>query len=142
MRNGAPSPAAPPRALAGPLRSSEPARAAPVRSAAAALLEEAADLLVVHRDFGAALRTCERACRALACGAPAEEPAGAYVQAPRVSGAGGLERGRGRAEAAPRVGGAARSSRGAWASSCVRSPEEESEGPPRGRAGAGFCRRA
>ncbi|XP_070474977.1 peroxisome assembly protein 26 isoform X2 [Equus przewalskii] len=79
MRSGAPSPAAPPRALAGPLRSSEPARAAPVRSAAAALLEEAADLLVVHRDFGAALRTCERACRALACGAPAEEPAGAVL---------------------------------------------------------------
>ncbi|XP_046524727.1 peroxisome assembly protein 26 isoform X2 [Equus quagga] len=80
MRSGAPSPAAPPRALAGPLRSSEPARAAPVRSAAAALLEEAADLLVVHRDFGAALRTCERACRALACGAPAEEPAGASLE--------------------------------------------------------------
>lgn len=47
-------------------------RAAPAPSAAALLLEEAADLLVVHLDFRAALRTCERAWQGLA-----EEPAGA-----------------------------------------------------------------
>lgn len=41
-------------------------RAAPVPSAAVVLLEEAADLLVVHLDFGAALQTCERALPSLA----------------------------------------------------------------------------
>jgi hypothetical protein len=50
-------------------------RAVPAPSAAALLLEEAADLLVVNLDFGAALRTCERAWQGLA-----EEPAGAYVR--------------------------------------------------------------
>ena len=41
-------------------------RAAPAPSAAVVLLEEAADLLVVHLDFGAALQTCERALPSLA----------------------------------------------------------------------------
>uniref|UniRef100_A0A8C6E2X1 Peroxisomal biosis factor 26 n=1 Tax=Moschus moschiferus TaxID=68415 RepID=A0A8C6E2X1_MOSMO len=63
------------RALGGLLRSSEPVRAVPAPSAAALLLEEAADLLVVHLDFGAALRTCERAWQGLA-----EEPAGASLE--------------------------------------------------------------
>lgn len=100
MRSDSPTPAAPPRALGGPLRSSEPVRAAPVPSAAAALLEEAADLLVVHLDFAAALHACERARRALADGAPAEQPAGTYVwrRAFRDRGEGrGSGRGRSRA---------------------------------------------
>lgn len=75
MKSDPATSAAPLRALAGALRSSEPVRAAPAPSAAALLLEEAADLLVVHLDFGAALRTCERAWQGLA-----EEPAGAYVR--------------------------------------------------------------
>ncbi|KAB1254554.1 Peroxisome assembly protein 26 [Camelus dromedarius] len=74
MRSDLASSAAPLRGLGGPLRSSEPVSTAPAPSAAALLLEEAADLLVVHRDFRAALRTCERAWQGLA-----EEPAGAYV---------------------------------------------------------------
>lgn len=48
-------------------------------AAAAALLEEAADLLVVYLDFPGALRTCERAARSLSAGGLAGEPAGAYV---------------------------------------------------------------
>lgn len=38
----------------------------PAPTAAAVLLEEAADLLVVDRDFVAALQTCQRACQSLA----------------------------------------------------------------------------
>lgn len=75
MKSDPATSAAPLRALGGALRSSEPVRAVPAPSAAALLLEEAADLLVVHLDFGAALRTCERAWQGLA-----EEPAGAYVR--------------------------------------------------------------
>lgn len=41
-------------------------RVAPPPSAAVVLLEEAADLLVVHLDFRAALQTCERAWQSLA----------------------------------------------------------------------------
>ncbi|CAD7670322.1 unnamed protein product [Nyctereutes procyonoides] len=63
MKSDSASPAAALGGLWGPRRSSEPAPAAP---AAAALLEDAADLLVVHLDFRAALRTCERAWRSLA----------------------------------------------------------------------------
>lgn len=75
MKSDPATSAAPLRALGGALRSSEPVRAVPAPSAAALLLEEAADLLVVNLDFGAALRTCERAWQGLA-----EEPAGAYVR--------------------------------------------------------------
>ncbi|XP_062966069.1 peroxisome assembly protein 26 isoform X1 [Cynocephalus volans] len=57
----------------GPLRSSEPVRAAPAPAPAADLLEEAADLLVVHLDFPAALDTCERAWRSLAGDATSSE---------------------------------------------------------------------
>uniref|UniRef100_A0A8D0AYW3 Peroxisomal biosis factor 26 n=1 Tax=Salvator merianae TaxID=96440 RepID=A0A8D0AYW3_SALMN len=47
------------------LRSSEPASLAPELSQAAFLLEEAADLLVMQRDFAAALGSCERGCESL-----------------------------------------------------------------------------
>lgn len=65
----------------GAPRSSEPERGAPAPApaAAAVLLEEAADLLVVHLDFAAALQACETAWRSLARGAAAGGPAGAYV---------------------------------------------------------------
>ncbi|XP_045631345.1 peroxisome assembly protein 26 isoform X3 [Ursus americanus] len=66
MKSDSSTPAAPLRGLGAPLRSSEPVRAAPPPSAAMVLLEEAADLLVVHLDFQAALQTCERAWRSLA----------------------------------------------------------------------------
>uniref|UniRef100_A0A3Q1MSZ7 Peroxisomal biosis factor 26 n=1 Tax=Bos taurus TaxID=9913 RepID=A0A3Q1MSZ7_BOVIN len=75
MKSDPATSAAPLRALGGALRSSEPVRAVPAPSAAALLLEEAADLLVVNLDFGAALRTCERAWQGLA-----EEPAGASLE--------------------------------------------------------------
>lgn len=71
--------AAPPRGPGAPLSSSEPVRSVPAAPAAAALLEEAADLLVVHLDFPAALRTCERAWQSLAGDAGAEAPANTYV---------------------------------------------------------------
>ncbi|XP_048356445.1 peroxisome assembly protein 26 [Sphaerodactylus townsendi] len=47
------------------LRSSEPASLSPVMSQAACLLEEAADLLVVHMDFSAAVDRCEKGCESL-----------------------------------------------------------------------------
>lgn len=75
MKSEASTSAAPLKGLVGPLRSSEPALALPAVSLAVHLLEEAADLLVVHLDFHAALETCERAWQSLA-----EEPAsGTYV---------------------------------------------------------------
>lgn len=74
MKSDSSTPAAPLRGLGAPLRSSEPVRAAPPPSAAMVLLEEAADLLVVHLDFQAALQTCERAWRSLA-----NDDAGMYV---------------------------------------------------------------
>lgn len=69
MKSDASTSAAPLKGLVGPLRSSEPALALPAVSPAVHLLEEAADLLVVHLDFHAALETCERAWQSLA-----EEP--------------------------------------------------------------------
>ncbi|KAM9173235.1 peroxisome assembly protein 26 isoform 2-T3 [Pangshura tecta] len=51
---------------AGFLRSSEPLSLSPVPAPATSLLEEAADLLVVHLDFAAALDRCERGCESLA----------------------------------------------------------------------------
>ncbi|OBS77222.1 hypothetical protein A6R68_16329 [Neotoma lepida] len=74
MKSDASTSVAPLKGLGGPLRSSEPARALPAVSPAAHLLEEAADLLVVHLDFQAALETCERAWQSLA-----EEPASGTV---------------------------------------------------------------
>ncbi|XP_035867018.1 peroxisome assembly protein 26 isoform X3 [Phyllostomus discolor] len=65
-----PIPATPPGGVEGAL---SPA-------AAAALLEEAADLLVVYLDFPAALRTCERAARSLSAGGLAGERAGAFLE--------------------------------------------------------------
>ncbi|XP_036870778.1 peroxisome assembly protein 26 [Manis javanica] len=72
--------AAPPRGPGAPLSSSEPVRSVPAAPAAAALLEEAADLLVVHLDFPAALRTCERAWQSLAGDAGAEAPANTSLE--------------------------------------------------------------
>ncbi|XP_029811207.1 peroxisome assembly protein 26 isoform X3 [Suricata suricatta] len=66
MKSDSSTPAAPLRGLGVPLRSSEPVCAAPAPSAAVVLLEEAADFLVVHLDFGAALQTCERVLPSLA----------------------------------------------------------------------------
>lgn len=74
MKSEASTSAAPLKGLGGPLRSSEPARALPAVSPAVYLLEEAADLLVVHLDFHAALETCERAWQSLA-----EEPTSGTV---------------------------------------------------------------
>ncbi|KAJ7329195.1 hypothetical protein JRQ81_015369 [Phrynocephalus forsythii] len=54
------------------LRSSEPPSLSPVASPAAALLEDAADLLVMQRDFAAALDRCERGCESLP-GEPEDE---------------------------------------------------------------------
>lgn len=80
MKSDASTSAAPLKGLVGPLRSSEPALALPAVSPAVHLLEEAADLLVVHLDFHAALETCERAWRSLA-----EEPASGTVVDVRCS---------------------------------------------------------
>lgn len=74
MKSDTSTSAAPLKGLGGPLRSSEPARALPAVSPAVHLLEEAADLLVVHRDFPAALETCERAWQSLT-----EEPSSGTV---------------------------------------------------------------
>ncbi|XP_008058506.1 peroxisome assembly protein 26 isoform X2 [Carlito syrichta] len=75
MKSDPSASAGPLRGSGGPLRSSEPVRAAPARAPAMDLLEEAADLLVVHLDFQASLETCERAWRSLANDALTEEPA-------------------------------------------------------------------
>ncbi|XP_049639530.1 peroxisome assembly protein 26 [Suncus etruscus] len=81
MKSEPPTSAARLEGFVGPVRGSEPERFSPARSAAAtALLEEAADLLVVHLDFGAALQTCDLACRNLAKYSPAEEPAGTFLE--------------------------------------------------------------
>ncbi|KAM5299039.1 peroxisome assembly protein 26 [Ctenodactylus gundi] len=80
MKSDAAASAAPLKGLGGPLRSSEPARVAAAAYPAAHLLEEAADLLVVHLDFPAALDTCERACQSLANDTLAEEPAGTSLE--------------------------------------------------------------
>ncbi|XP_033616640.1 peroxisome assembly protein 26 isoform X3 [Fukomys damarensis] len=70
------------KGLGGPLPSSEPARTAMAASPVVHLLEEAADLLVVHLDFPAALETCERACQSLGRDTLAEEPAATKMQEP------------------------------------------------------------
>ncbi|XP_023372870.1 peroxisome assembly protein 26 [Otolemur garnettii] len=80
MKSDSSTSAAPLRGIGGPLRSSEPVRAAPTRAPAVDLLEEAADFLVVHRDFGAALQTCERAWQGLAADCPAEQPPGVSLE--------------------------------------------------------------
>ncbi|KAL2777030.1 peroxisome assembly protein 26 isoform b [Daubentonia madagascariensis] len=80
MRSDPSTSAAPLRGLGGPLRSSEPVRAARAPAPAVDLLEEAADLLVVHLDFRAALQTCERAWRGLAAPGLAEEPASTSLE--------------------------------------------------------------
>nr|XP_003461811.1 peroxisome assembly protein 26 [Cavia porcellus]XP_013011902.1 peroxisome assembly protein 26 [Cavia porcellus] len=80
MKSDAAGSAGPLKGLGGPLRSSEPARTAAPASPAVHLLEEAADLLVVHLDFPAALQTCERACQSLADDALAGEPAATSLE--------------------------------------------------------------
>lgn len=60
-------PASPPAAAAAAMRSEPPAWP-PVSAQAASLLEEAADLLVLHRDFAAAVERCEAGCDSLGPG--------------------------------------------------------------------------
>ncbi|XP_027994284.2 peroxisome assembly protein 26 isoform X4 [Eptesicus fuscus] len=72
--------AAPLRGVGGALSSSEPARVVLSPAAAGALLEEAADHLVVHLDFREALRTCERAGQSLSNSALADGPAGTSLE--------------------------------------------------------------
>ncbi|XP_062423578.1 peroxisome assembly protein 26 [Rhea pennata] len=64
-------------AAAAPLRSSEPLAGPPVPARAAWLLEEATDLLVLHRDFAAALERCEAGCDSLG---PAAAAAGSSAE--------------------------------------------------------------
>ncbi|XP_025972691.2 peroxisome assembly protein 26 isoform X2 [Dromaius novaehollandiae] len=59
------------------LRSSEPLAGPPVSAQAASLLEEATDLLVLHRDFAAAVERCEAGCDSLG---PAEAEAGSSAE--------------------------------------------------------------
>ncbi|KAM6171439.1 peroxisome assembly protein 26 [Erethizon dorsatum] len=80
MKSDAATSAGPLKGLGGPLRSSEPARTAAAASPVVHQLEEAADLLVVHLDFPAALETCERACQSLARDALAGQPAAASLE--------------------------------------------------------------
>ncbi|XP_072510269.1 peroxisome assembly protein 26 [Notamacropus eugenii] len=61
------------RGSVGPLRSSEPVGLTPPPSLLQSLLEEAADHLVVHRDFKACLETCQRGCERLGSSLQAEE---------------------------------------------------------------------
>nr|KAF6453413.1 peroxisomal biogenesis factor 26 [Molossus molossus] len=80
MKSDPATAAAPLSGVRGALSSPDPARVALAPAAAAALLEEAADLLVVHLDFGAALHACERAGRSLSDGALADGPAGTTLE--------------------------------------------------------------
>ncbi|KAM7113912.1 peroxisome assembly protein 26 [Molossus nigricans] len=80
MKSDPATAAAPLSGVRGAPSSSDPARVALAPAAAAALLEEAADLLVVHLDFGAALHACERAGRSLSDGALADGPAGTTLE--------------------------------------------------------------
>lgn len=77
MKNDLPVSLAGLSGLAGFLRSSEPLSLSPVPAPATALLEEAADLLVVHLDFAAALDRCERGCESLASDPDGERYRGA-----------------------------------------------------------------
>ncbi|XP_020857238.1 peroxisome assembly protein 26 isoform X2 [Phascolarctos cinereus] len=61
------------RGCVGSLRSSEPVGLAPPPSLLQSLLEEAADYLVVHRNFKACLETCQRGCERLGSCLQAEE---------------------------------------------------------------------
>ncbi|XP_068803851.1 peroxisome assembly protein 26 isoform X2 [Struthio camelus] len=60
---------------------SEPLAWPPVSAQAASLLEEATDLLVLHRDFAAALERCEAGCDSLGPAAGAGAGAGAEAEA-------------------------------------------------------------
>lgn len=76
MKSDPSTAAAPLRGAGGPLSSSETVRVVLSPEAAAALLEEAADHLVVHLDFREALHTCERAGQSLSNYAQADWPVG------------------------------------------------------------------
>lgn len=80
MKSDPSTAAAPLRAAGGALSSSETVGVVPSPAAAAALLEEAADHLVVHLDFREALHTCERAGQSLSNYAQADWPVGTYVR--------------------------------------------------------------
>lgn len=62
--SGSSPPGSPPAAA----MRSEPLAWSPVSATAASLLEEAADLLVLQRDFAAALEKCEAGCDSLGPG--------------------------------------------------------------------------
>ncbi|XP_044533416.1 peroxisome assembly protein 26 [Gracilinanus agilis] len=61
------------RSSLGLLRSSEPVGLAPLPSLPQSLLEEAADYLVVHRDFKACLETCQKGFESLGSSLQAED---------------------------------------------------------------------
>lgn len=71
---------------AGAMRAEPPAWA-PGPAQAAALLEEAADLLVLHRDFAAAVERCEAGCDSLGpgpCPGPGPGPGHGHERCGRV----------------------------------------------------------
>ncbi|XP_016051273.1 PREDICTED: peroxisome assembly protein 26 isoform X2 [Miniopterus natalensis] len=80
MKSDTSTAAVPLRGVRGALSSTEPVRVSLSPAAASALLEEAADLLVVHLDFQAALHTCERAGKSLSKAALADAPAGTSLE--------------------------------------------------------------
>lgn len=76
----------PPRSPPAAAMRSEPLAWPPVSAQAAALLEEAADLLVLHRDFAAAVEKCEAGCDSLGPGpCPGTSP-GRCERAPGLRG--------------------------------------------------------
>ncbi|XP_036295826.1 peroxisome assembly protein 26 isoform X1 [Pipistrellus kuhlii] len=80
MKNDPSTAAAPLRGVGGALSSSETVRVVPSPAVAEALLEEAADHLVVHRDFREALHTCVRAGQSLSNYTLADGPVGTSLE--------------------------------------------------------------
>lgn len=79
MKSDPSTAAAPLRTVGSALSSNETVRVVLSPAAAEALLEEAADHLLVHLDFREALHTCERAGQSLSNYALADEPVDTYV---------------------------------------------------------------
>lgn len=80
MKSDPSTAAAPLRGTGVALSSSDTVHVVLSPAAAAALLEEAADHLVVHLDFQEALHTCERAGQSLSNYSLADWPVGTYVR--------------------------------------------------------------
>ncbi|XP_051464386.1 peroxisome assembly protein 26 [Apus apus] len=72
---GGESAGSPPSSPPAAAMASEPPAWSPASAQAASLLEEAADLLVLHRDFAAAVERCEAGCDSLGPGPGAESSA-------------------------------------------------------------------